>query len=309
MVLDKQKSAEKRQCFISKIKKLPVENDDTYHFNIHMIDVAAANDLVSSRINGVNKLDTERGSKYYLSYEKNGKIKNVEIKLDKKSYIREKEVKLLDILSSNSNKFRIYSNFKTVFGSDLTISFTKTPSTIKLSNMVNDIKVGTNFYFSKSESVQQFYIDNFPEKFVDKILNAYDLTVYDIEVEKVSIIDVVNEFKIEKTNEWVMDYKFNNHKERLSINPSGLETEKMLRFLKEKRNDFYVITDYDKDNKRMLFYFVSKYDNLELKFTNSKNFRDRIDELEYLIEHEKNNQIKKLYIREYNESYKNLKRD
>ena len=80
MVLDKQKSAEKRQCFISKIKKLPVENDDTYHFNIHMIDVAAANDLVSSRINGVNKLDTEEGSKYYLLYEKNGKIKSVEIK-------------------------------------------------------------------------------------------------------------------------------------------------------------------------------------------------------------------------------------
>ncbi len=307
MVLDKQQSSKKRQCFISKIKELPIENDDTYHFNIHMIDVAAANDLVSSRINGVNKLDTEEGSKYYLLYEKNGKVKNVEIGLDKKSYIREKEVKLLDILSSDS-KFRIYANFKTVFGSDLTISFTKTPSKLKLSNIVNEIKVGTNFYFSKSESVQQFYIDNFPEGFMDKLLNAYDLTVSDVEVENVSI-DVVNKFKIKKTNEWVIDYKFNNHKERLSINPSGLETEKMLKFLKEKRNDFYVITDYDKDNKRMLFYFISKYDNLELKFVNSKNFRDRIDELEYLIEHEKNNQIKKLYIREYNESYKNLKRD
>ena len=273
-----------------------------------MIDVAAANDLVSSRINGVNKLDTEEGSKYYLLYEKNGKVKNVEIGLDKKSYIREKEVKLLDILSSDSNKFRIYANFKTVFGSDLTISFTKTPSKLKLSNIVNEIKVGTNFYFSKSESVQQFYIDNFPEGFMDKLLNAYDLTVSDVEVENVSI-DVVNKFKIKKTNEWVIDYKFNNHKERLSINPSGLETEKMLKFLKEKRNDFYAITDYDKDNKRMLFYFVSKYDNLELKFVNSKNFRDRIDELEYLIEHEKNNHIKKSFIREYNESYKNLKRD
>ena len=272
-----------------------------------MIDVAAANDLVSSRINGVNKLDTEEGSKYYLLYEKNGKVKNVEIGLDKKSYIREKEVKLLDILSSDS-KFRIYANFKTVFGSDLTISFTKTPSKLKLSNIVNEIKVGTNFYFSKSESVQQFYIDNFPEGFMDKLLNAYDLTVSDVEVENVSI-DVVNKFKIKKTNEWVIDYKFNNHKERLSINPSGLETEKMLKFLKEKRNDFYVITDYDKDNKRMLFYFISKYDNLELKFVNSKNFRDRIDELEYLIEHEKNNHIKKSFIREYNESYKNLKRD
>ena len=50
----------------------------------------------------------------------------------------------------------------------------------------------------------------------------------------VDLICITNSTK-KKTNEWVMDYKFNNHKERLSINPSGLETEKMLRFLKEKR--------------------------------------------------------------------------